>query len=265
MTGGKKIGESSNYRKKGMPPERKYLLHRTSHMRSDPLPFGVLRFSPSQYSFIWPDSEIGLQQLESTHHAALQVFQDRYQCTIRCDHVKSVIIIQGMQEKQVVEAGRRFEGLARQMISDMSRFIKISLVNTPTAPLDQPYVSLDKQADLKTCLYQLPLRRCDRTDTFTVNTPKLWTSPVPGNEDAQSRPAALARRLTRFNRKAISIGLDRALTNLQLAQKSVRMQVDFGEAAFLRFLAPQSGWQHHNLESFMRMISRDRTDLLLQR
>jgi hypothetical protein len=169
-----------------------------------------------------------------------------------------------MQERDIVAAGRTFEALARQMIAEMSLFIKISLMAAPTAVLYQPFVSMDQKVDLKRTLYYQPTSQGCKPDTFTVSTPKLWTHLPPAIEEAKSRSEKMARRLHHLNRKTILAGLDRSLTNLHFVQKAVRMQVDFGQLAFLRYLAPQSGSQHHTFEDFRKTMAKDRTDLLLQ-
>ena len=195
---------------------------------------------------------------------AFQSLRSAYQCSIRCDVANSTIIIQGMQERDVVTAGRAFERIARQMIAEMSQLVKISLLSAPTALLHQPIVSMDQRVDLKTSLYFLPFSREGKEDSLAVRTPKLWTHRLPPNDTARSRSEKMARRLEHFNRKSILAGLERGLTNLHFVQKAVRMQVDFGELAFLRYLIPPAGSQHHSFEEFRKTISKERTDILLQ-
>lgn len=187
-----------------------------------------------------------------------------HQCSIRCDLTNSTILLQGMQERDVISAGRKLEGVARQMITEMSTYIKISLVGAPTAEVQKAFVSMDQKIDLKTTLYELPFQLQGKTSTFAVNTPKLWIHQSPIDDEVKAKVEKSAARLSRFNRRSILAGLERSLTNLHYVQKAVRMQVDFGELAFLRYLAPQFGFQHHSFESFRKTISKDRTDLLLQ-
>lgn len=220
-----------------------------------------------QYSFIWPDSELSLQYVIDSHdrpRGAFESLRSAHQCSIRCDVANSIIIIQGMHERDVIAAGRTFERIARQMIAEMSQFVKISLLSAPTAPLDQSFVSMDQRVSLNSTLYYLPISQEPKNDTFMVSTPKLWTHRLPPDEAATSRSEKMTRRLDRFNRKTILAGLERSLTNLHFVQKAVRMQVEFGELAFLRYLAPRSGSQHHSLEDFRKTMAKDRTDLLLQ-
>lgn len=195
---------------------------------------------------------------------AFESLRSAHQCSIRFDHAYSTIIIQGMQERDVVTAGRKFEGIAVQMITEMSQLIKISLMSPPSTPLHQSVVSMDQNIDLKSNLYYLSIPQAGKKDTFTVRTPKLWTLEQPLNEVERSRSDRMVRRLGRFNRKTILTGLEKSLTNLHFGQKAVRMQVDFGELAFLRYLAPSSGSQHHSFDDFRKTIAKDRTDLLLQ-
>lgn len=195
---------------------------------------------------------------------AFESLRSDCQCSIRCDLANSAIIIQGMQERDVVKAGRTFESIARQTIADMSSFIKISLVGAPTALLHQDFVSMDQKVDLKTTLYHLPGSHGSKKDTFTVSTPKLWSVRPPSDEVSRPRPQKMARRLNRFNRKIILAGLERSLTNMHFVQKAVRMQVNFGELAFLRHFAPRSGSGHHSFDIFRKTMAKDRTDLLLQ-
>jgi hypothetical protein len=169
-----------------------------------------------------------------------------------------------MQERDVIAAGRKLEGVARQMVTEMSTYIKISLVGAPNAVLHEPFVSMDQKIDLKTTLYNLPFQLQDKRDTFVVSTPKLWTHRSDASEEVKAKSEKLTGRLDRFNRRSILAGMERSLTNLHYVQKAVRMQVDFGELAFLRYLIPQSGSQHHSFESFRGNIAKDRTDLLLQ-
>jgi len=157
-----------------------------------------------------------------------------------------------------------FVRVARQMITEMAQLVKISLLSAPTTPLSQPLVSLDQRITLDPTLYYLPISREPNNDTLIVSTPKLLTHTLPLDEAARSRAGKMARRLERFNRKTILAGLDRSLTNLHFVEKAVRMQVDFGQLAFLRYLSPPSGSQHHSLEDFRKTLSKDRTDLLLQ-
>ncbi len=194
---------------------------------------------------------------------AFESLRSDYQCSIRCDIANSSIVIQGMQERDVVAAGRKFEGIAREMIAEMSMFIKISLVSAPTALLLQPLVSMDQKVDLKTTLYYMPTQPGAKKDTFVVRTPRLRTLPPP-DEATRSRSEKMASRLDRFNRKTILGGLERRLTHLHFVQKAVRMQVNFGELAFLRYSTPQFGAQHHSFEYFKKAMAKDRTDLLLQ-
>ena len=195
---------------------------------------------------------------------AFETVRSTYQCSIRCDVPNSTIIIQGMQERDVIAAGRTFERIARQMITDMSQFIKISLLSAPATLLHQPFVSMDQEVKLDTALYYLPFSQERKTDSFMVSTPKLWTHILPPNEEARSRSEKMARHLDQYNRKTILAGLERCLTNLHFVEKAVRMQIDFGELAFLRYLAPRSGSQSHSLEEFRKTMSKERTDLLLQ-
>lgn len=173
-------------------------------------------------------------------------------------------MIQGMQERDVVAAGRKFESIARQMVAEMASFIKISLVRVLPALLDQARVSMNQRTELRTNLYHPPILHGAKKDTFSVSTPKLWTTQAPPSGEVKSRSERLAKRLDRFNRKSILAGLERSLTNMHFVQKAVRMQVNFGELGFLRYLAPQSGSQYHTLEGFRKTMSKDRTDLLLQ-
>lgn len=167
-----------------------------------------------------------------------------------------------MQEHDVVTAGRKFESIAREMVVEQSVFIKISLVGAPTTIINQPKVSLDGRVDLKTALYYLPTSQNASKNTFVVMTPKLLTLPPPSDEAARSRSERLMRRLDRFNRKRILTGLEKCLTNLHFVQKSVRLQVDFGQLAFLRFSVPEL--EHHSFETFRKKMAMDRTDLVLQ-
>lgn len=169
-----------------------------------------------------------------------------------------------MQERDVISASRKLEGVARQTVTEMSTYIKVSLVGPPTAILHQPIVSMDQKIDLKTALYEFPFQLQGKRDTFVVSTPKLWTHSSHATEEAKARSERMVKRLDRFNRKSILAGLERSLTNLHYVQKAVHMQVDFGELAFLRYLKPQSGSQHHSFESFRKQMAKDRTDLLLQ-
>ena len=169
-----------------------------------------------------------------------------------------------MQERDVISAGRKLEGVARQMVTEMSTYIKASLVGAPSAILHQPFVSMDQKIDLKTALYELPFQLQGKKDTFVVSTPKLWTHRSHVSEEVKARSERTAKRLDRFNQKSILAGLDRSLRNLHYVQKAVHMQVDFGELAFLRYFAPQFGSRHHSFESFRKTMAKDRTDLLLQ-
>lgn len=164
----------------------------------------------------------------------------------------------------MIAAGRTFERIARQMITDMSQYIKISLLSAPTTLLHQPFVLMDQKVNLNTALYYLPFSQERKTDNFMVNTPKLWTHILPPDKEAKSRSEKMARRLDQYNRKTILAGLERCLTNLHFVEKAVRMQVEFGELAFLRYLTPQPGSQSHSLEEFRRTMSKERTALLLQ-
>lgn len=157
-----------------------------------------------------------------------------------------------------------FVRVARQMVTEMAQLVKISLLSAPTAPLSQPLVSLDQRVTLDPTLYRLPIAQEPNNNTFVVSTPKLLNHALPLDEAARSRAEKLARRLDRFNRKTIFAGLDRSLTNLHFVEKAVRMQVDFGQFAFLRYLSPRTGSEHHGLEDFRKNLSKDRTDLLLQ-
>lgn len=168
-----------------------------------------------------------------------------------------------MQERDVTAAGRKFEAIARQMIAEMSHFIKISLVKAPPALLDKSIVSMDQEVGLKTALYHLPTSRAPKKDVFMVKTPKLLTPSPFTDEAARLRSEKMAKRLDRFNRDTILSGLERSLTNLNFVQKAVRMQVDFGHLAFLRYRTPE-GSQHHTFESFRKTTSKDRTAILLQ-
>jgi hypothetical protein len=176
----------------------------------------------------------------------------------------STIIIQGMQERDVLTAGRTFERIARQMVTEMAQLVKISLLTAPTAPLTRPVVSMDQKVVLNPTLYCLPFPREPNNDTILGITPKLLIRTLPLDEMAKSRAEKMARRLEHFNRKTILAGLDRSLTNLHFVEKAVRMQVDFGQLAFLRYHSPRDGSQHHSLEDFRKALSKDRTDLLLQ-
>jgi hypothetical protein len=169
-----------------------------------------------------------------------------------------------MHECDVVAAGRMFVRVARQMVTEMAQLVKISLLSAPTALHSQPLVSLDQRVTLDPTLYCLPIIREPNNDTLMVSTPKLLTRTLPLDEAARSRAEKMATRLDRFNRKTILSGLDRSLTNLHFVEKAVRMQVDFGQLAFLRYSSPPSGSQHHSLEEFRKALSKERTDLLLQ-
>jgi hypothetical protein len=195
---------------------------------------------------------------------AFESIRTGYQCSIRCDLVNSTVIIQGMLERDVIQAGRTFEAIARQMIAEMAMFIKISLVAAPTAPLYQPFVSMDQQTELMPTLYSLPNPYRGKKDLLVVKTPKLWSHRPPTDGVVRSRSERMAKRLDRFNRKTILAGLERSLTNMHFVQKAVRMQVNFGELAFLRFFAPPFGFRHHSFEEFRKTMAKDRTDLLLQ-
>ncbi len=210
---------------------------------------------------------MSLQQVIDRHdrpRGAFETLRSAYQCSIRCDVTNSTIIIQAMQERDVIAAGRTFERIARQMITDMSQFIKISLLSAPATLLHQSFVSMDQEVTLNTALYYLPFSQERKADTFMVRTPKLWTHVVPPHEEARLRSKKMARRLDQYNRKTILAGLERCLTNLHFVEKAVRMQIDFGELAFLQYLAPRPGSQSHSLEEFRRTMSKERTDVLLQ-
>lgn len=229
--------------------------------------FADLQEYPFEYSFIWPDGELSLQHLVDTHdrpRGAFEELRSAHQCSIRCDVANSTILIQGMQERDVVTVGRKFESIAREMVAEMSLFIKISLVGAPTALLHQPSVSMDEEVDLKTALYDPLFPQSGRKNTIAVRTPKLWTFPPPSDEAATSMSEKFKRRLDRFNRKTILAGLEKCLTNLHFVQKAVRMQVDFGELAFLMYSRPDSASQHHSFEEFRKTMAKDRTHLLLQ-
>lgn len=210
---------------------------------------------------------MSLEQVIDRHDrpkGAFESLRSTYQCSIRCDLASSTIIIQGMQERDVIAAGRTFERIARQMITDMSQFIKISLLSAPTTPLHQPFVSMDQRVKLNTALYYLPFSQERKTDSFMVSVPKLWTHILPPSDEARLKSEKMVRRLDQYNRNAILAGLEKSLTNLHFVEKAVRMQVDFGELAFLRYLAPRSRSQSHSLEEFRRTMSKERTHLLLQ-
>ena len=269
LMGEKRIDVSSKHSRRSRLPvynsslSRKCIPLRLVTSRSSSSLANVLTI---QYSFIWPDSELSLQNVVDAHEGpqgAFEALRTDHQCSIRCDLANSTIIIQGMQERDVTEAGRKFEAIARQMIAEMSHFIKISLVRAPPALLDQSIVTMNQEVRLKTALYHLPIPGGPNKDVFMVKTPKLLTPPSSTDKADRLRSEKMVKRLDRFNRDTILAGLERSLTNLNFVQKAVRMQVDFGQLAFLRYRSPQ-GSQHHSFESFRKTMGKDRTDLILQ-
>lgn len=169
-----------------------------------------------------------------------------------------------MDETSVVKAGRSFGGIAMQMVTDMSRFIRISLLDAPSSGICGSHVSMDQKVELPSSLYYLPIPPWNVSRTFAVTRPKLWTSRQAHGGSTQSVPEKMKKRLGHFNLKTILAGLERSLMNLSLAQKAVRMQVNFGELVFLVYNRPQSGSPNHTLEGFRKQMARERTDLILQ-
>jgi hypothetical protein len=195
---------------------------------------------------------------------AFELLRRDYQCSVRFDVPDSTIIVQGMHERDVVTAGRKFEAVAVQMIADLAQLVKISLISAPDVFIHKAFVSMDGRIDLDTTLYYPPSSRGDRKETFSVSIPKLWTLPLPLDEAAISTSQKMARRLVRFNRQTMIAGLEKSLTSLHFVQKAVRMRVEFGELAFLRYSIPRSGSQHQSFDEFRKTLAKDRTDLLLQ-
>jgi hypothetical protein len=220
-----------------------------------------------QYCFIWPEIELSLQEVIDTHDrpgGSLESLRNTCQCSIRCDTANSTIIIQGMDEASVVKAGRSFQGIAMQMVTDLSRFIRISLLDAPISGLYRSYVSMDQKVELPSSLYYLPIPPWNVSRTFAVTRPKLWIPRQAHGESTQSISEKIKRRLGRFNLRTILAGLERSLMNLSLAQKAVRMHVNFGELVFLIYNKPQSGAPNHSLEGFRKQMARERTDLMLR-
>jgi hypothetical protein len=195
---------------------------------------------------------------------AIDDLRSTYQCRIRCDLEESLIFIQGMDEANVVKAGRSFVGIAAEMVTELSLFVKISLLGQPSSALYQTYVAMDRKVTLKSCLYHPPISQWRTNKTFTITRPKMWTCRQPAAESTPSVTEATIKRLGHYNRKLIVAGLERSLTNLSLAHKAVRMQVTFGEIGFIVYRSPQSGDPHHTLESFRKQMAKERTDLMLQ-
>lgn len=174
----------------------------------------------------------------------------------------SIVVIQGMLERDVVKAGRTLEDIARQMIGRLAARTKFTLLRVPLLPMYQSYVSMEQTVEQKMSLYYLP--GSQRQDTFTVRTPKLCSFQSPNVDEAISRTQKLARRLDRHNRRIIVAGLERQLTNLHFTNKAVRMRVDFGELAFLTYSPPQLRMEYADFDLFRQTIAKDHTHVLLQ-
>ena len=176
----------------------------------------------------------------------------------------STIIFQGMLEEDVIDAGRSFERVARQMVAAVADNVRLCLIAPLSAPVYQPITSMDRKESISAALYRLPeIEYGGNISTLAVSQPTLLGTPHHCDEALMGRFAKIMRRLDRHNRKTMLDGLEKALSSLNLTQQEVQMRVDFGEFALITYPRPTSG-EHHSLDSFRRALAKDRTLLLLK-